>query len=320
MTFEKLFVSVAIAITLSLALPGAAQDEEPTDTTTAEAPAEEAPAEEAPAEEAPAEEAPAEEAPAEEAPAEEVPAEEAPAEQAPAAEEADSGLPEGWVDVEDGVVIEAYAQTAKRGKKGAPNTLNVSFTFRNTTEHKIHGFQSEIIWSGYGGVKLLVKPYHYFEVIEAGQAVVVDGVYPETTSASSVYKILAPMRSGEYDVTMQAVQVMYREVQIVEEVEEIHPPFEEVITAAVLDRKLARNGSLVSCFVIAMQSGTALPAVFHVGFTVNPDGTTVDGHIVEEELKGSDVEACAAPVLDEMLFGPFAGKEPHHLKYPFRTQ
>jgi hypothetical protein len=113
---------------------------------------------------------------------------------------------------------------------------------------------------------------------------------------------------------------MYREPTIVEEEVPKHPPVEEVITAAVLDKKLAHNGSLVSCFVMAMQAGTALPAVFHVGFTVNPDGTTVNGHIVEEELQGSDVEACAAPVLDEMIFGQFAGDEPRNLKYPFRTQ
>ncbi len=356
----SILIAAVIALTLGLPGAAQDEEPAAEEAPAEEAPAEEAPAEEAPAEEAPAEEAPAEEAPAEEAPAEEAPAEEAPAEEAPAEEAAaetvteevvetvteevvettteevaetveveveveqavpeDDGLPEGWQEAEGAVVIDDYAQASKRGKKGAPNTLNVSFTFRNTTEHKLHGFQSEITWSGYGGVKLLVKPYFCSDIIEPGATIVVDGVYPETSSASSVYKILAPMRSSEYSVSMQAVQVMYREPTIVEEEEPKYPPVEEVITAAVLDQKLARNGSLVSCFYMAIQAGTALPAVFHVGFTVKPDGTTINGHIVEEELQGSDVEACAAPVLDEMVFGPFAGDEPRNLKYPFRTQ
>ena len=236
--------------------------------------------------------------------------------------EAEAESAGGWVPAEGAVVIEAYEQTSKRGRKGAPSRLDVSFTFRNTTDKPLYGFLADILFSGYG-TTLLKKPYQHPEEIAAQEVFTVQGSYPETSSASSVYKILAPMDPREFVVTLAAVQVMFEvPAEPIEELpppEPKRPPFDEVVTAPLLDLMLSRDPYIVLCFHDAAAAGVPLSGTIHLAFTANPDGTTSDGHVVEEAYQGTVLESCLAERVVNLNFGEFAG-EARDLKYPFRMQ
>jgi len=240
---------------------------------------------------------------------------------AEAVAEADEGTG-GWVQAEGAVVIEAYEQASKRGRKGAANRLDVSFTFRNTTDDLLYGFQADILFTGYG-TTLLKKPYQHPEPIEPRQTFTVEGSYPETSSASSVYKILAPMDPREFTVALADVKVMFEEpTEPIEELpppEPKKPPFDEVVTAPLLDAMLSRNPYIVLCFHDAASAGVELAGTVHLAFTANPDGTTTNGHVLEESYQGTVLESCLAEQVHKLSFGEFAG-EAHDLKYPFRMQ
>jgi hypothetical protein len=315
-----------LVLTLVLAYSGTAKEEdEPEAAPADEAPAEETPAEETPAEETPAEETPAEEAPAEEAPAEEAPAEEAPAEEAPAeeapAEEPPAPPPvvDTWVDGAGVIVLDDYEQTVRRGKRGAASEMDVVFSFRSTSDRPIFQWRGDIAWSGYYGVRLYVKPYHHGVEMGPGQPLTIEGTYPDTGSASSLYTVLAPMKRKDFEVTLENVEVMYELPAVVEEVIDLPSP-EEVITAEALDRKFGRNGDIIKCFVDAINAGTQFPPALHVGFTVHSDGHLSDGGLVEEEYQGTTLDQCLHEQVDLLSFEPFAAEEPIRLKYPFRFQ
>jgi len=320
-----------LALTLVLGAHVVAQEEEadggpaPVD----EAPAEEAPAEEAPAEEAPAEEteAPAEETPTEEtvAPAEEAddgpaPAEAPPAEEPPAEEPPEAPpVEDTWEGGEGVIVLDGYEQKVRRGRRGAPSEMDVVFNFRSTSDRPIFQWRGDIVWTGYGVVKLYVKPYHHGVEMGPGQPLTIEGTYPDTGSASSLYTVLAPMKRADYEVTLENVEVMYELPVVVEEVIDLPAP-EEVITAELLDRKFGRNGDIIKCFVDAINAGTQFPPALHVGFTVHPDGHFSDGGLVEEEYQGTTLDQCLHEQVGLLEVEPFASEEPIKLKYPFRFQ
>jgi len=255
-------------------------------------------------------------------------AEEAVEEAAAATEEAvqtdgsETGADGGWVQAEGAVVLEAYEQSPKRGKKGGPNRLDVSFTFRNTTDKPLYGFLADILFTGYG-TTLLEKPYQHPEEIAPQEVFKVEGSYPETSSASSVYKILSPMNPRDFTVALADVKVMFEvPAEPIEELpppEPKRPPFDEVVTAPLLDAMLSRNPYIVLCFHDAAAAGVALSGTIHLAFTANGDGTTTNGHLVEEAYQGTALESCLAEQVHKLSFGEFAG-ESHDLKYPFRMQ
>ncbi len=216
---------------------------------------------------------------------------------------------------ENPIVVQGYAHSHKPGTAAIASTVTVGMTLVNGTDKPLYGFSGEITWRAYGGVKVASLPYEHAELLDAGAELVFGEVYEEIATPTSLYQVLKPMASADVQVTLENVEARWEEAKAPE-----YPPFEEVVTGPLLDERLGQNQAIIQCFVAQMQAGVEMEAVMYVGFDVQPDGTVTGGRVVNEGFSGSALEICVTPLLDSMVFDPFAGEEMHTLKYPYRTR
>ena len=213
------------------------------------------------------------------------------------------------------IVITGYSHSHKPGTAAIDATVTVRMTLVNGTDKPLYAVSGELTWRAYGGVKVAAFPFEHTELLDAGAELPWEQVFSETPNPTSLYQILTPMGSSDVQVTFENVEAQWEETVVPE-----YPPFEEVITGPLLDERLGQNAEVIQCFVVQINAGVEMDQVMYVGFDVHPDGHVSGGRIVNEGYAGGELETCVAPLLNALVFDPFAGEEPHQLKYPYRTR
>lgn len=217
--------------------------------------------------------------------------------------------------LENPIVVQGYGHTHKPGTAAITPTVTVRMTLVNGTDKPLYGFFGEITWRAYGGVKVASMPFEHLELLDAGAELAWEQVYKEVANPTSVYQVLMPMANADVQVTFENVEAQWEEAKAPE-----YPPFEEVVTGPLLDERLGQNQAIIQCFVVQIQAGVEMEQVMYVGFDAQPDGSVTGGRIVNDGFSGSELETCVAPLLNAMIFDPFAGEDIHPLKYPYRTR
>ena len=213
------------------------------------------------------------------------------------------------------IVVQGYGHSHKPGTAAIVSTLSVQMKLINGTDKPLYSVSGDITWRAYGGVKVAAYPFEHTEQLDPGGEIAWEQVFEEAANPTSLFQVLVPMSPADVQVTVESVEAQWEEIVIPE-----HPPFEEVVTGPLLDERLGQNAEIIQCFVVQINAGVEMDAVMYVGFDVNPDGHVSGGRIVNEGFTGGELETCVMPLLNALVFDPFAGEEMHQLKYPYRTR